>query len=361
MQTALIHYWLTNMRGGESVLLELCKLFPQADIFTHACLADNIDPEFSTHQIRESFIAQLPGGRRHCQKYLPLMFKALQKFDLSNYDLIISSESGPAKAVNKRSGAAHICYCHTPMRYLYDMYDEYYQHAPLPGKAAMKLFTPALRKLDRASADKVDHFIANSRFVAQRIQRVWQREAVVIHPPVDTAYFAQASNTGTGDYYLFAGELTAYKHPELALEACKHMNRKLIVAGGGNLEQKLRKRYSCDNITFTGRCSRERLRSLYAGARALIFPNIEDFGIVPLEAQSTGTPVIALQGGGALETVQNNVTGIYFPAMQASSLCAAIEELESRTFYAGIIRRHAAAFDRTVFRDKISNFLQQVL
>ena len=322
MRTALLHYWLTNMRGGEKVLAALGELFPDADVFTHAfgrgMSEEGRGKRWRNHDVYESFIASLPLGRRHPQTYLPLMPLATRALKLKGYDLIVSSESGPIKGIRKPKGARHVCYCHTPMRYLWDLHDEYYREAGIGGKLAMKLFTPYLRKEDLRSADSVDAFVANSHFVAERIRRIYGRDSVVVHPPVNVDFFSapieQPSNRTIKQfpYYLFVGANVKYKRLDLAEAACRRMGRKLVVAKGVGDEE---------------------LRALYAGAKALIFPGIEDFGIVPVEAQAAGTPVIAFGKGGALETVVDGVTGIFFKEQSVESLCHAIEEFEGRDFH----------------------------
>ena len=257
-RTALLHYWLTNLRGGENVFAEIAALYPDADIFTHACDRRIMAPVLGNRRIAETFVGRLPGARQNCQRYLPLMPLALRMLDLDGYDLIISSESGPAKGVRKPAGARHICYCHTPMRYLWDLYDEYYRGAGLSGRLAMRLFGGYLRRYDLASAEGVDLFIANSEFVAERIKRIYRRDSVVVHPPVDHAFFS-AGRFEKRDYYLFVGQLTGYKRPDLAVEACLSLGRKLVVVGGGELEKELGCRGG-DRIVFLGRVPRETLR-----------------------------------------------------------------------------------------------------
>ena len=352
---ALLHYWLTNMRGGENVLEEFCRIWPEADIYTHAYTPECISDTISSHQVNCTFINRLPRAGAGCQKYLPLMPLALKRLDLSGYDLIVSSESGPVKGINKPGGSTHICYCHSPMRYLWDMYDEYYSNAGIAGKIAMSLFKRPLRRYDLKSADTVDHFIANSHFVAARIKRIYGRESTVIHPPVNVDFFTQGNYT-KGDYYLFAGQLIPYKRPDLAIAACERMNRKLIVAGDGSMRRELEKK-SGRNVTFTGRLQREKLRELYACAKALIFPGIEDFGIIPLEAQAAGTPVIALGQGGALETIIPDKTGIFFDRPEIECLCNAIEAFEAKTFSADYLAAHAEKFSTERFRAEMNNFL----
>ena len=341
MKTALLHYWLTNMRGGEKVLAALGEMLPEADIFTHAyrpeCFGEPSRDRLWGHRVRESLIAGLPLGRRKPQAYLPLMPTASRSLELDGYDIIVSSESGPIKGIRKPKGARHVCYCHTPMRYLWDMHDEYFRTAGIGGKLAMKLFTPYLRREDLKSAESIDEFVANSAFVAERIKRIYGRDSVVVHPPVDVEFFSAAERKA-GDYYLFVGAPVAYKRLDLARAACAKMGREIVVAGGGSA---------------TG----EELRGLYAGAKALLFAGLEDFGIVPVEAQAAGCPVIAYGAGGALETVVEGRTGIFFKEQTVESLCAAIEEFESREFSPDACRENARQFAKSVFLDKMKGIL----
>jgi len=366
MKIALLHYWMIAMRGGENVLAEFCRLYPDADIFTHAWNRERVREPFSSHRVTETFIARLPGARSGCQKYLLLMPRALQSLDLSSYDLIISSESGPAKGIRKPSGAVHVCYCHTPMRYLWDMSDLYYQAAGPGGKLAMKLFLRRLRDYDRRSADAVDHFIANSAFVAERIRRIYGRESTVIHPPVNTAFFSDPGRPGASsprrDYYLCAGQVTPYKRIDLAVRACIKLGRRLVVAGDGPELKRVRQAAGGSPlVTFEGRCTGERLRELFTHARALVFPGIEDFGIVPLEAQAAGTPVIAFGQGGALETVLPGRTGLFFPEQTPDALAGAIEEFEAVSAWdAAVCTAHAAKFNPDRFRTETGAFIRSV-
>lgn len=342
MKSALLHYWLTYVRGGEKVLAALARILPDSDIFTHAYLPQRMEGLFERLKVKESFISRLPLGRSHPQMYLPLMPIASKSLKLDDYDLLVSSESGPIKGIKRRSGQRHVCYCHTPMRYLWDCWDEYYRDAGLIEKAAMRLFTPGLRRADLRSADVVDAFVANSAFVAERIKRIYERDATVVHPPVDVAFFSSRA-TGTAaahdqdePYYLYAGAAVKYKRLDLAREACKRLGRRLIVAAG---------------------VSNEELRTLYANARALLFPGIEDFGIVPVEAQAAGTPVIAFGRGGALETVVENESGLFFHEQTADALAAAIEEFESRSWSHEACRKSAARFAPEVFDSAMRRIL----
>lgn len=334
MKTALLHYWLTNLRGGEKVLAAIGEMLPEADIFTHAYRPERFgEPSRKRlwgHCVKESLVAGLPFGRRKPQAYLPLMPMASRSLGLDGYDLIVSSESGPIKGIRKPKGARHVCYCHTPMRYLWDMHDEYYRSAGLAGKLSMKLFTSYLRREDLKSAESVDEFVANSAFVAERIKRIYGRDSVVVHPPVDVEFFSAAERT-SGDYYLFVGAPVAYKRLDLARAACAKMGRELVVAGGGVATD-------------------EELRGLYAGAKALLFPGLEDFGIVPVEAQAAGTPVVAFGRGGALETVKDGETGLFFREQTVDALCGALEEFESRAWSAAACRASAARFGKARFQ-----------
>ena len=342
VKTALLHYWLTNWRGGEQVLSALGRLLPEADVYTHAfgpkMHVPGEDGVWEGHRVRETFIARLPFGRRKPQAYLPLMPCATRGLKLDGYDLIVSSESGPIKGVQKPKGARHVCYCHTPMRYLWDLHDEYYRDAGLFGKLAMRIFTPYLRREDLKSAESVDTFIANSAFVAERIKRIYGRDSTVVYPPVDTEFFGDCTR-GAGDYYLFAGAPVKYKRLDLARAACERLGRHLVVVGGGGF-------------------SREDLRAAYAGARALLFPGMEDFGIVPVEAQAAGTPVIAYGVGGARETVVEGGTGLFFAEQTVESLCSAIEEFEGCTWSPERCREQAARFAPAIFDRRMEAVLE---
>lgn len=374
MKTALLHYWLTNMRGGEKVLAALGEMLPEADIFTHAFGKGMREKGEGTryegegrrdggegtswkgHRVTESFIARLPLGRRHPQAYLPLMPAATRSLNLDGYDLIVSSESGPIKGIRKPVGARHICYCHTPMRYVWDMYDDYYRASGVGGKIAMKLFTPYMRREDLKSADSVDTFIANSAFVAERIRRIYGRDSVVVHPPVDVEFFAESGALPQSFpfepklYYLYAGELRDYKRPDLAVEACLKMNRKLVVVGNGKMRERLLRRVETrNNVIFLGRVSDDELRGVYSNAKALLFPGMEDFGIVPVEAQASGVPVVAFGKGGALETVVDGQTGTFFTQATSASLCEAIEHFEKVQWDGARCRINAKRFSKENF------------
>lgn len=338
------------------VFAEFCKKFPDADVFTHAAIKEKLSDAIRTHRIRESFISKLPFGRTFCQNYLPLMPRALQGWDFEDYDLILSSESGPVKGIRKPSGCRHVCYCHTPMRYLWDMYDEYYNASDMFAKLGMRVFKQKLRAYDRRSADAVDTFLANSNFVAKRIKRIYDRESTVLYPPVDVDYFRSAPAVER-THYLYVGALVCYKRPDLVVKAfARCPDRKLIIAGTGNMKHHLQK-LATPNVTFIPDASKEQIRALYASAKALLFPGIEDFGIVPVEAQAAGCPVIAMNKGGTLETVLDRESGILIKNQNEEAILNAIEELEGLHLSEKAIRLHTEKFATPEFHKKLNAVL----
>ena len=357
MKIAMVHYWLVNDRGGEKVLAQLAELFPEADLFTHVYDPALMPESIRRLNIRTTFIQKLPFAKTLYKNYLPLMPLALRRLDLSGYDLIISSESGPAKGVRKPKGAVHICYCHTPMRYLWDLSDEYAQSASILQRLGMKLLGPSLRKWDVWSASQVDHFIANSQFVAERIRRIYNREAEVIYPPVDVERF-NALKRDPQEFYLFFGQLTAYKRADLAVQAFNRLGKRLVVAGTGECFQTLEK-MAGPNIEFVGRVSDGQRDKLYSQAKALIFPGVEDFGIIPVEAQAAGCPVIAFGQGGAIETVVENETGLFFGGQTVDSLCEAIQRFDKLEFNGSACRINAARFSAEQFVRAIHSFISR--
>ena len=357
MKTALVHYWLVKHRGGEKVLCELAEMFPDADLFTHVYIPEAVPEAIRRMKVRTTWINRLPKAGKLYRSYFPLMPLALRALDLTGYDLILSTESGPAKGIRRPPGAVHICYCFTPMRYLWDMSGDYFQKAPWHKKLGMKLLLPALRKWDLWSATQVDHFVADSQFVAERIRRIYGRDANVIYPPVNIEHF-QALERDPQDFYLFFGQLTDYKRADIAIEAFNRMGIRLVVAGGGECFQALEK-LAGPTVEFLGRISDEKRDELYSQAKALIFPGIEDFGMVPVEAQAAGCPIIAFRGGGALETVRENETGIFFNEQAADSLAGAVERFDSMTFDEAACRANASKFSAERFVSEFSAFIKQ--
>lgn len=372
MKVALVHYWLVNMAGGEKVLEALCRLYPQADIFTHVVDREKLLPEFRRHKISTTFINSLPASRRLYKKYLPLMPHALEQLDLTDYDLVISSESGPAKGVITRADTPHICYCHSPMRYLWDFYQDYLDSAGSVTRLLMRPLFHRLRLWDYASAQRVDHVIANSRTVARRVRRWWGKEAAVIHPPVDISRFSSPRMAALQDvpgspepdsYYLCLSELVSYKRVDLAVEACTRTGRRLIVAGDGP-ERKLLESIAGPTVSFVGRVDNEALPALYAGCKAFLFPGEEDFGITPLEAMAAGRPVIAYGRGGVLDSVADGETGIFFERQTADSLTKALDTYEAsteQTWTRDRLKRQAESFSEEIFRKKMIAFIADAL
>jgi glycosyltransferase involved in cell wall biosynthesis len=362
MRTALVHHWLTGMRGGEKVLEALCELLPDADIFTLVCDRDRISENLRRRRINTSFIQRLPLGLKKFRSYLPLFPRAARRLDLSGYDLVISSDASLIKAIRPADGVPHVCYCHSPPRYIWDLYDLYLrEEATLVQRLAMPVVAGALQAADHDAAQRVTHFVANSRNTAERISRHYRRPSTVIYPPVDVDYFSEVERK-PGHYYLFVGQLTAYKKADLAIRAMTRMARSLIVVGDGPQRQKLGT-LSGSVVQFAGWVPDQKLREYYARCRALIFPNEEDFGIVPVEAQAAGAPVIALGRGGALETVRNGVSGLFFDEQTPESLIGAVRRFEAveEKFDAEACRTHSRQFDRSVFLSRMSEFLSPML
>jgi glycosyltransferase involved in cell wall biosynthesis len=325
MRVAIIHYWLVGMRGGERVLERMLKLFPRADIYTHVYDPTSVSQEIRDRVVKTSFIQRLPGAVKHYQSYLPLMPLALEQLDLRGYDLVISSESGPAKGVITAPGAAHVCYCHSPMRYLWDHYHEYLDTAGTMSKLVMPTVFHGLRQWDVCSASRIDHIVANSNFIRQRVKRAWNREASVVHPPVAVEKYGVAD--WVGDHYLWVSQIRPYKRPRLAVEAFNRLKLPLLIVGDGPELKELQK-IAKPNIRFRKRLKFEELRHAYATARALVFTAEEDFGIVPVEANASGRPVIAFGKGGVTDSVIPGKTGIFFKEQTVDSLCDAVERFE---------------------------------
>src|SRR5262245_8136370 len=328
MKIALVHYWLVGMRGGERVLEALCDLYPQADIYTHVYVPDAVSHSISSHNVTTTFIGRLPFAASLYKKYLPLMPLALEELDLSGYDLVISSESGPAKGVIAHPDAVHVCYCHSPMRYIWSLYHRYRSEAGIPTRMMLPALAHYLRSWDQLTATRVDAFVANSWNVARRIERCYDRKASVVYPPVNTDYFRFDPGTPRDDFYLMVGELVRYKRPDLAVEACSKAGKQLVVIGGGEMLSELRGRAG-PTVEILGPQPIDVLRSYYRRAKALIFPGEEDFGIVPVEAMASGCPVIAFRKGGACETVVEAETGAFFAEQTIEALAAAMGELEA--------------------------------
>lgn len=360
MKVAIVHYWLVGMRGGEKVVEILCDLYPNADIFTLVCDPSAISEKIRRHKITTSFLQKI-GGVRHYQKMLPLMPFALESFDLTSYDLILSSEAGPAKGIIPGPDSLHICYCHSPMRYIWDLYPQYRASAGPVARVLMSLTAPSLRQWDVSTSHRVDHFIANSAYVARRIERYYRRTAHVVNPPLNLSRFSKQKNSVLGDYYLCAGQITPYKKIDVAIEACTRLGKRLIVLGAGTTA--VLRRMAGPTVEFLGAVDDDTMNHHFANCKALLFPGVEDFGIVPLEVMASGRPVIAYSKGGALETVVEGKTGLFFDAQTADSMMDAInrfEKIES-IFTPEVLTAHSQSFDASVCKEKLSTLINSML
>ncbi|MDR3171089.1 MAG: glycosyltransferase [Treponema sp.] len=361
MKIAIIHYWLVNMRGGEKMLEALLELFPNADIYTHVYDPQAVSPLIRTRRIYTSYINKLPFAKKLYQKYMPLMPNALKDFNLQDYDLIISSEAGPVKGVVPNPEAYHICYCHSPMRYLWDMYHEYFRGAGFITRFFMKALIPRLRLWDVSSANLVDRFITNSHYVAKRIKRYYNRDADVVYGPAAIEKFL-AVERQPEDFYLFFGQLVGYKRADIAIDACIASGRKLVVAGSGAKKKDIRGYERSGLISFVGRISDAEVTKLFSRAKALLFPGIEDLGLVPIEANAAGCPVIAYRKGGVLDTVKEDVTGVFFDEQTSESLIQVMdtfETIEARFSNRAAFTEQVQQFSKAAFIERVRRIIAE--
>jgi glycosyltransferase involved in cell wall biosynthesis len=349
---ALVHDWLTGMRGGEKVLETLCLMYPSADLLTLVHVPGSVSPAIERHQPRTSALQRVPGIAHYYRYCLPLFPVAIEQFDLDRYDLVISTSHCAAKAVVKTGRARHVCYCFTPMRYAWDQFDAYFGRDRV-GPVASRLLRPvmdALARWDAATAGRADRYVAISQHVASRILRYYNREALVIYPPVDTAFYCPDSTEPEG-FLLIVSALVPYKRLDLAIEAVSRLGLPLRIVGAGPERERLA-RQAADlraDVEFLGKLSNEEIRALYRRAAAVLLPGEEDFGIVPVEAQACGRPVVALARGGALETVVDGITGVLVDESDAEAFAQGIWEAMLTTFDTEVIRTHAVRFDTAEF------------
>jgi glycosyltransferase involved in cell wall biosynthesis len=358
LRVALVHDWLNQMGGAENVLETLVRLFPGAPVFTSMYAADLMPAAYRQWDIRTTFMQRLPGVCTHHQAYLPVYPLAFSRLNLAGYDLILSNKSGFCHGAPIPPAAMHICYCLAPTRFLWQ-YEAYRAREGLSVVVDQAL-RPALRLLRRwdfAAAQRVHHFIAISTEIQERIRRFYRRESTIIFPPADIARF-QPDAAATGDYFLAGGRLIPYKRTDLAVRACSELGLRLLVFGEGRDRAAL-ERLAGPSVTFLGRVAWEELAQLYAGARAFIFPGLEDFGIAPVEAQAAGRPVIAFRGGGALDTVAPGVTGELFAEQTVASLAAALARFDPAAYDPAACRRNAERFSPERFERELAAFIAQ--
>lgn len=368
-KVAFVHDWLTGMRGGEKVLEAACEIFPQAEIYTLIYRPDQVSGLINARRVHASWLNNLPGAHRYYRYLLPLMPSAIESFDLGGYDLVISFNHCVAKGVRLtpppgRRRPLHICYCHTPMRYVYDQFQDYFADGSRGWlKLGARLLRPYLVRWDKRTSRGVDCFVANSRNIRSRIDRAYGRDSTVIHPAVDTDFYTPVGGAAclpdSDSYYLIACALVPYKRVDLAVEACRILGARLKVVGVGTEGERLKKLARGAPVEFLGWQSGEALRELYRGCKAFLFPAYEDFGIAPVEAMACGKPVVAYRKGGSLETVVEGVTGVFFQDQTPQAMAEAMRKAEQIGFDAAAIREHAARFNKSRFKDELARFIGQ--
>jgi glycosyltransferase involved in cell wall biosynthesis len=357
MKVALVHDWLNQVGGAENVLEVLTRMFPGAPVFTSMYAAQRMPPAYRSWDIRTTFMQRLPGVTTHHQAYMPVYPLAFSTVNLAGYDLVLSNKSGFCHGVRVAAGACHICYCLTPTRFLWQ-YEAYRQREALD-PAADLLLRPVLallRRWDYASARRVDHFIAISGEIKDRIRRYYGRDSTIIYPPVEIGAF-QPTFAPADDYFLAGGRLIPYKRTDLAVAACSELGLKLLVYGDGRDRPAL-ERMAGPTVTFLGRVPKDELARLYAGAKAFIFPGLEDFGIAPLEAQAAGRPVIAYAGGGALDTVRPHISGEFFREQTVESLAEVLRGFEPDCYDPVACRSNAERFSTVRFERELRDYVQ---
>lgn len=366
LRVALVHDWLTGMRGGEYVLEAIAELFPKTDLFTLICIPGKISPILTTLNRHTSWLQKMPQAEQRYRHWLPLMPLMIEGFDLTGFDLVVSSSHCVAKGIRKAPGAVHVSYVHAPMRYIWDRYDEYFGpgKASFPVRLAARSLRSALQKWDRrvSQLDRVDLLIANSHFIAKQIAQAYGRESKVVHPFVDLQRF-QVSNVSEstrkdGRSYLMVTAFAPYKRVDLAIEAFNRMKLPLMIVGGGQEEARLKK-MAGPTISFLGQLSNAAIVDLYSKCRAFIFPGVEDFGITPLEAMASGMPVIAYGEGGATETVTDR-TGILFSQQSVEALMNAVQGIEkgAQVFRAADCRARAEEFSKERFQSELKDAIR---
>lgn len=362
MRVALVHDWLTGMRGGEKVLETFCERYPDADILTLLHRPGLVSPVIERHRITTSFIQHLPGSATRYRHYLPLFPLAIGAMDLHPYDLVLSTSHCVAKSVRVAPAARHICYCFSPMRYAWDQFDAYFGPAKVGALKSRLLYKPVLSRLarwDAATAERVHRFVAISAHVATRIRRYYNRDAAVVYPPVDTVFYSPGP-AQPSPHFLVVSALVPYKRLDLAIAACRRVGASLRIIGTGP-ERDALERQAGPETTFLGWLTDAQIRDEYRQAQAVLLPGEEDFGIVPLEAQACGRPVVALGRGGALETIIEGETGTFFTEPTEGSLAAALTRVVSMRIDSAAIRRHAERFSRGRYDAEMSTVIDETV
>ena len=361
LKVAIVHDWLVNYGGAERVVETFLEIFPQADIYTLVYDEKKMGKSFPKEKIHTTFIQKIPKATKLYTKLLPLMPLAFEELNLTKYDLVISSSSCCAKGVITSPNTLHLSYIHSPMRYIWDLYYDYKEKSNFLVKIFMMAFSKKLRIWDITSSRRIDVLIANSNYIKKRIKKCWGLDAEVINPPVETEkYFP--NNKEAEDFYVVFSRFVAYKRIDLAIEACKELGKKLVVIGDGEEREKLKKLADNDkNIIFTGRISDEEVRDYLQRCKAMIFSAEEDFGIIPVEVQACGRPVIAYGKGGALETVVSGKTGVFFYEQNKESVVKAIKKFEQMKFDTVDILENSKKFSKEIFKEKILKIVEEKL
>ena len=334
-RVALVHDWLTGMRGGEKVLDAVCEIFPDAPLTTLVRVPGSVSSRIEARPIRTSFVQALPAPARFYRHYLPLYPLAVRLLDFQGFDLVVSSSHCAVKSVIVPEGAVHVCYCHSPMRYAWDQFDEYFGPARV-GPVTSRLMRPVMRRMarwDQVTADRVDRFLANSQYVAGRVRRYYNRGSTIVYPPVDTDYYTPQSRAEF-PAFLIVSALVPYKRLDVAIDACRRIRVPLRIVGTGPERERL-ERQAGGSVEFLGWQTDEQIRELYRSSRATLLPGTEDFGIVPVESQACGTPVVALNRGGARETVIDGETGVLVDGTSVEAFAGGLERALRTTFESG--------------------------
>ena len=361
LRVALVHDWLTGMRGGERVLETFCRIFPRAGIYTLFHAPGSVSRLIESHPIHTSWLQSLPGAARHYRSLLPLFPAAIEGFDLDDADLIVSTSHCAAKAVVGTGRARHLCYCHTPMRYAWDQFDAYFgpERAGRVQSAAYRQVMAWLARWDRATAPRVDQFVANSHHVAGRIARYYNRPSTVLYPPVDTALYTPGGGQ-RGRYFLVVSALVPYKRLDVAIQAANQVGARMRIVGTGPERERLA-RLAGPTVEFLGSVSDDALRDEYRGATALVLPAEEDFGMAPVEALACGTPVVALARGGATESVTDDVTGVLVPEPTAEAFAAGLSRAASKRWDPADLRAAAEGFGVNRFEARCRSLIEDIL